>query len=144
MNLGQFLISYWWIFALFIVVIVLVTKSVLKSILSILLVGGIIAVLWQIFIAPGFVNITNCFTDEASSQTETYDAAISMSPGKARNEFICQRDVASHERLTQCFAQSQQENSLSYFLYSNMPKFKSTIAETIQSHNELCPENRLK
>lgn len=132
MYLGQLLISYWWILIILIVVIALATKSVLKSIMSIFVIGAVVTVLWQVLIAPGFTKITKCFTDEAASPLST------------ERESFCQQDSANYVRLTQCFAQSQQENSLSYFLYSNMPKFKNTIAETIQTHNELCPESQLK
>jgi energy-coupling factor transporter transmembrane protein EcfT len=140
MSIGQFLLSYWWIVILLVVVIAVIMRSLIKLVISVVVVVVLFGLFWQIFIAKGFSESTKCFTDETGKQAIIFDRAQSMSPGEERNQFICQEDVVSFKRLTQCFNKSKQNNSLSFSIYSRLPKFRKIINETITTHNKLCPE----
>ena len=143
MDIWQFLLSYWWIIFLIAIIVLLVTRSLIKLIISIIVFTVIFILFWQILIAPGFSKSTKCFTNEAERQALIYDRAQSMAPGEERNQFICNEDVASFKSLTQCFNVSRQDNNLSFSIYSRLPKFRRIISETITDHNELCPQSPL-
>lgn len=98
---------------------------------------------WQVFILPGFKKSAQCFTVRAKSAEETYQKAITMSPGKGRNQLICTEDKTSFQSLISCFETTKRENNLGFAVYSSLPTFYKTINETIDSHNKLCPETPL-
>lgn len=144
MGIGQLLISYWWIILLLIIIATVITRSLVKLLISIFLLTLVFVIFWQIFIASGFSDLNKCFTNEAERQTLIHEKAQSMIPGRERNQFICQGDALSFEKLTQCLNISRENNGLSFFIYSKLPYFRKRIEETITSHNQLCPETPLR
>lgn len=75
--------------------------------------------------------------------SESYDKYQQISSDEERKQAICEGDVESFQRLTDCLRTSNSHNGLSFLLYSKQPKFIKTISDTIENHNQTCPDSVL-
>ena len=141
--MGQFLISYWWIILLVIIIIAFITKSVVKIFGTLIVIGVLFIIFWQVFISSAFSESTKCFTQEAKKLNEDYLKNKQISSDVERKRAICQSDKDSYKRLIDCLNLSKTNNNLGFKIYSNLPIFNKTITETIDDHNQLCSESPL-
>lgn len=144
MGISQFLISYWWLIVLAIIIIAVITRSLLKIAITLVVLIVVFVLFWEVFISSGFTKSTQCFTHGAKLADVTFQKAQTMSPGNERNQFICSEDLASIKRLTDCLNITRKENKLSFVIYSSLPTMEQTINETITSHNKACPDSPLE
>lgn len=144
MGIDQFLLSYWWLVLLLFVGVMIITRNVIKFLITSVVLVVLLFLFWEMFVSSGFSKSTKCFTDEAEVANSTYETAKSMKPGEERNSYICAEDQASFTRLVACFNDSRKENKLAFAIYSGLPKFAQTINETIESHNKTCLDSLLE
>ncbi len=98
---------------------------------------------WKIFIATDFSDTTECFSKQAQIQNSIYKEAVNIKSKEEQQQFICSKDEESYYQLLDCLKKCKRDNSISFFIYSKLPRFRKTIKETIVSHNKICPSSKL-
>lgn len=143
MNISAFLLSYWWIFFIFIVILSFFVKSIRKILVFLLIALISFVIFWQLSIAKGFTQSTACLFTDAQLSSELKEKASKMSPGAERDKFICEEGKVILSKLEQCFIKSARDHSFSFMIYSSLPKAKNLIRESVTGHNLRCPDNQV-
>jgi hypothetical protein len=138
--MSQLFLNYWWIIIFLIIIVALIAKSLIKILITLIIFAVIFFIFWQIFLSSAFSESKKCFTLEAEKVNEDYQRNKEISSDLVRKQAVCQSDEKSYKRLTDCLSLSKINNNFGFIVYSNIPKFKKTITDIIESHNHLCPE----
>lgn len=143
-SMVQFIFTYWWVLLLLVVIVAILTNTIVKFLMFLLIAVAGAIVYWNIFITPGFKKVEACFTSGTQITDSIYDQAKSMAPGDDRDRFVCSSDTESFARLTECFMNVQKRDKFSFFLITHVPVFRKQLDGVIANHNRSCPDAQLQ
>jgi len=118
-------------------------KTIIKIVLFLIVFFVLANVFWMIFIKKGFSASNECLMNESIKIKQFTEEARNMPSGSERNKYICSQDYESFSQLVSCWSDSKKANPFSFMVYSNLPKYKNLVTETIAGHNGKCPESQI-
>ena len=115
------------------------------KILLTLFIGVPILIISLLFIVnqmsnPEITQADTCFNTEADAQENLTEKLNAINSQTERLQVFCKDDKESFDNLISCLEKVSKDNSLSTDLSKAFPDAQATIAETISSHNEVCPD----
>jgi len=136
--MSEFLLSYWWLVVIIIISIALITRSLVKLLIIFAIITIVFILFWQLLISPGFSTSSQCFVNDVKLADITFEKAKLMNAGLERNRYICLENMDSFNELVFCLNSSKKVSKLSFSIYSNLPWFKRTLSNVVNTDNENC------
>lgn len=94
-------------------------------------------------LSPGFNQVSKCSLDGAKDQKIIAEKLRVVESKTDRLAIFCTEDTKAITKLTDCYNNAKKQNPLGVSLFFLIPKYKNVVAETINSHNQACPNSPL-
>jgi hypothetical protein len=120
----------------------IISKKLIIFIVVIGVVLGLLSLLSKIT-GSGIEEAGECFARETEIGDKDFEVINSISDKTERLQYFCKTSEESFKRLIACLETVNSENSTAMSIVEAFPKYKTTLEETIGSHNAACPNSQV-
>jgi hypothetical protein len=145
MGIGQLLLSYWWIILLLVLLLAVLTRKIIKFVISTLVLFVVLFILlWiaDLIISPSLKGLSDCYKTANQEQQLMNNRMQKEQWGKQK---YCEEDKAGLLSLSACYERVESESPVSIETIETMvnsikPGLNLYLSAFIQEHNTECAE----
>ncbi len=139
----EILVSYWWIILIVIIVVSVITRKLIKALISLIIIAVITMAIFLFFVFPKTTPIGDCYMADLKNTNTIGEATVKLKSPEERLQYFCPAMQKNFNSLTKCIQDQNVKSDLSYKLYSMFSNSNKEMTEIVDTHNAKCPNNKI-